>query len=312
MKIIKLDQIKQVLPSIDLIPTIEEGFIAYSKGLAIVPPIGEMILDKGEVHIKYGYIKEDDYYVIKIASGYYENALHGLPSGNGLMLLFDQNTGVLKCVLLDEGYLTDIRTAVAGAIAAKHLAPKRVAKIGIVGTGIQARLQLHYLKRIVECHQVLVWGRGQDQLDRYEADMEKEGFKVEVTQDAADIRRQCNLIVTTTPSKVPLLSGHDFLKGTHITAVGADTTEKQELDEAILKHADIVVADSIVQCMQRGEIFKTIEAGMIGKDKVVELGQVISGSVKGRTSEEQLTIADLTGVAVQDIKIASAVFRALS
>jgi ornithine cyclodeaminase len=149
MKIITLDQIKQILPTIDIIPQIEKGFQTYSEGKVAVPPIGEMLLDKGEVHIKYGFVKGEEYYVIKVASGFYDNPAMGLPSGNGLMLLYKQETGEPVSILLDQGYLTDVRTAVAGAIVAKYLAPSNVDKIGIVGTGIQARLQLLYLKNVM-------------------------------------------------------------------------------------------------------------------------------------------------------------------
>lgn len=308
MKIITLDQISKILPSIEFIPEIEQGFKAYSEGRAVIPPVGEMILDKGDIHIKYGYITGDKFYVIKIASGFYSNPEIGLSSSNGLMLLFSQMTGELACILLDEGFLTDIRTAVAGAIAAKYLAPSEVVKIGIVGTGTQARLQLQYLKDVVACRQVMVWGRGQRQLNKYKADMENAGFHIETTQDPTHITEKCNLIVTTTPSKVPILNSGTLLKGTHITAVGSDTTDKQELDPTILKDADLVVADSIKQCMERGEIFKALEAGLLKKENLVELGHIISGSAEGRTSDQQLTVADLTGVAVQDLKIASAVF----
>jgi ornithine cyclodeaminase len=269
-----------------------------------------MMLEKGEVHIKYGFVKHDDYYVIKVASGFYNNPEQGLPSGNGLMLLFSQATGEPAAILLDEGYLTNVRTAVAGAIAARYMAPADVHKIGIVGAGTQGRLQLSYLKNIVNCKNVLVWGLNQVEVDSYTLDMEKEGFSIETTLDASEILRQCNLVVTTTPAKKPMLSARDLKKGTHITAMGSDTPEKQELDSRILKAADIVVADSIEQCMTRGEIARAIFAGDLSKEKVIELGNVISGLAKGRSSDEQITVADLTGVAVQDINIASAVFRA--
>lgn len=310
MKILTLKQIQEILPAIDLIPEIEEGFRAYSEGEVIVPPVGEMILDKGEVHIKYGYIKNDEFYVIKIASGFYHNPELGIPSGNGLMMLFSQHTAELICMLLDEGYLTNIRTAVAGAIVAKHLAPSNVEQIGIVGAGTQARLQLSYLKNVVKCRRALIWGQDHEELKRYKDDMEKEGFSVKTTLDTRQVLKQCNLIVTTTPSKIPLLDHNDLQKGTHITAMGSDTTEKQELDPLILKGADLVVADSIVQCMERGEIYQAIKAGQIGRKKAIELGHIISGSARGRTSDEQISIADLTGVAVQDIKIAEAIFKA--
>ena len=311
MKIATLAQIKDVLPSLDLIPAIEEGFVAYSSGRATVPPVGELILDKGEVHIKSGYIEGEDFYIIKIASGFYGNPSLGLPSGNGCMLLFKQSTGESAAILLDEGHLTDVRTAVAGAVAAKYCAPRKVERIGIVGAGVQARLQLEWLTRVSACRDVLVWGPLAEELKNYEREMESHGFSVETTLDAAAILRTCNLVVTATPSKTPLLSAADLRPGTHITAVGSDTPDKQELDPEILAKADLIVADSLSQCRLRGEIHKALEAGRIREDRCIELGAVISGREKGRTSESQITVVDLTGVAVQDIKIATAVYRAL-
>lgn len=311
MKIATLAQIKDVLPGLDLIPAIEEGFVAYSSGRATVPPVGELILEKGEVHIKSGTIEGEDFYVIKIASGFYGNASLGLPTGNGCMLLFKQSTGESAAILLDEGHLTDVRTAVAGAVAAKYCAPRKVERIGIVGAGVQARLQLEWLKRVTTCRDVMVWGPLADELANYKREMESRGFSVETTGDAAAILKTCNLVATATPSKTPLLSAADLRPGTHITAVGSDTPDKQELDSAILAKADVIVADSLSQCRLRGEIHKALEAGRIGEDRCVELGAVISGRAKGRTSESQITVVDLTGVAVQDIKIATAVYRAL-
>ena len=312
MKTFSLQHIKTVLPSLDLIPAIEAGFMAYSEGRAVVPPVGELLLDKGEVHIKYGYLQQDEYYVIKIASGFYDNPSIGLPSSSGLMLLFGQQTGELVSILLDEGLLTDTRTAIAGAIAAKYHAPRQVERIGIVGTGTQARLQLSHLKHVTACRDVLAWGRGEAQLVRYRRDMEAHGFSVEITRSAADILRSCNLVVTATPATTPLLHATHLQPGTHITAVGSDTPEKQELDSAILDRADLLVADSIEQCLTRGEIHKSIESGHITQDHIVELGSVIAGKTPGRTSDDQITVADLTGVAVQDIKIATAVYEALT
>ena len=311
MQIITRDQINSILPTLDLLPIIEEGFRAYSAGEAEVPPVGELLLDKGEVHIKYGYLKGGSYYVIKVASGFYDNPQIGLPSGNGLMLLFSQETGELASVLLDEGYLTDVRTAIAGAIAAKYLAPSKIERIGIVGTGVQARLQLEHLKLLTTCCEVLAWGRGEEQLKRYKSDMEPKGYSVEITQDAGLILKSCNLIVTTTPATEPLLSSSDLKPGTHITAVGSDTPNKQELETEVLGKADLVVADSISQCLIRGEIHHALDSGHIVESDVIELGNIIAGGSVGRTASDQITVTDLTGVAVQDIQIATAVFEAL-
>lgn len=310
MKIISLDQIKAILPSLDLIAAIEAGFVGYSAGRAVVPPVGELLLERGEVHIKYGYIRRDDHYVIKIASGFYGNPRLGLPSGNGLMLLFSQETGEPVCLLLDEGHLTDIRTAIAGAIAARHLAPGKIRRIGILGTGTQARLQLQHLKGVTDCRDVLAWGRGEPQRESYRRDMERLGFSVECVRDPSRLLRSCELVVTCTPATSPLLHAADLRPGTHITAVGSDTAAKQEIDPAILARADLVVADSLSQCLERGEIHQAIESGHLGRDDPVELGAIIAGATAGRTSDDQITVADLTGVAVQDIQIATAVYQA--
>jgi ornithine cyclodeaminase len=265
----------------------------------------------GDVHIKYGYIAGDDYYVIKIASGFYGNAAQGLSSGNGMMLMFSQKTGEPVAILLDEAYLTDIRTAVAGAIAAKYLAPSVVTCIGIMGTGTQARLQLKYLQPIVACRSVMVWGRDEAKCAAFAKEARELGFEVTTTLDASTLARSCNLIVTTTPAESPLLTDADELvAGTHISAVGSDTHAKQELHAEILKRADLVVADSIPQCLERGEIHQAMKSAAIDEQSVVELGNIIAGTTAGRTDDDQITVADLTGVAVQDIQISKAVYEA--
>jgi ornithine cyclodeaminase len=312
--VVELEQIKEILKSVDVIQAIEEGFVAYSEGKVVVPPVGEMIFEDppGDAHIKYGFIKEDDYYVIKIASGFYDNPRIGLPGNNGLMLIFDQKTGELHSILLDRGYLTNVRTAAAGAVSAKCLAPQNVECVGIFGAGMQGRMQLQYFNKVRPCRNAMVWGLNQDEVDAYKSDMEAEGFRVRTTLEPEEIALHCNAIVTCTPSKSPLLKADHIRKGTHITAMGSDTPEKQELDPAILAKADRVVVDSISQVMERGESFKAMQAGTIGKDKLVELGNVISQSELRRASDEEITVADLTGVAVQDIQISKAVLRGLS
>lgn len=307
-----LTAIKRALVGLDLVPAIEAGFVALSEGRANVPPVGELIVEKGEVHIKYGAIAGDDRYVVKIASGFYGNAARGLASGNGLMLLFDQETGVPTDVLLDEGHLTDVRTALAGAVAAKHLAPRDGGPVGIIGTGVQARLQLRYLRGVVKCDQAVVWGRDAAKRARYCEDMAAEGFRVDVAASAVDLAARCRLIVTTTPASAPLLFASDIRPGTHITAIGSDTPHKQELDAAILAKADRVIADSRAQAALRGEIFKAVEAGKLEMSRVVEIGDVIGGRAPGRTAPDQITVFDSTGVAVQDIKIAAAVAQRLA
>jgi ornithine cyclodeaminase len=309
--ILGLAQIKDALRGLDVVGAMEEGFVAYSRGRVVVPPVGEMIFEDppGDVHIKYGYVKGDDVYVIKVASGFYENPKLGLSSSNGLMLLFSQKTGELLAVLLDEGHLTNVRTAAAGAVVAKYLAPRKVTRIGILGAGIQGRMQLEYLRGVLDCRDVTAWGVNDEELAAYKKEMEAIGFRVRRTRDAGEVAAECSLIVTCTPSRTPLLTAAQIRPGTHITAMGSDTAEKQELDPAILRMADRVVVDSLSQARLRGECFKAFAAGAIKPEDVVELGAVVREKKFQRASDGETTVADLTGVAVQDIQIAKAVWK---
>ena len=316
--VLNLDQIKEVLKQIDpvevIIKSIEEGFVAYSQGKVVVPPIGELVFEepRGDTHIKYGYIRHDDYYVIKIASGFYDNPKLGLPTSSGLMLLFSQKTGELVAVLIDDGYLTQVRTAAAGAVVGKYFAPQKIRRVGVFGAGVQGRMQVEYLRYVRDFKDVIVWGVNQGELDRYKADMTPKGFLIQTTFDPEEIASTCNVIITATPSYTPLLKAAQVRKGTHITAMGSDTAEKHELDPAILKKADKLAVDSIPQSLLRGEGFKALEAGTIKKADLVELGTAISDRKFQRQSDDEITVVDLTGVAVQDIQISKAVWRVVA
>jgi ornithine cyclodeaminase len=309
-KVIDFEQIKEIVKHIDLVDAMEQGFIQYSNGNTVVPPVGELLFDqpKGEAHIKYGYIKNDDYYVIKIASGFYDNPKFSLASCQGLMLLFDQKTGVPKAILLDEGHLTDLRTAAAGALVAKYFAPKNITAIGIIGTGIQAKLQLLSLQQHSPCKQVWIWGRNRENIDTFVQELGAD-FEFHVASTASEVAAHANLIITTTPSELALLNAQDIHSGTHITAIGSDTSDKQELDSQLLKKADLVISDSIPQSHSRGEIYRAVKDGAISQEKVIELGFAIQNKELQRCNDQQITIADLTGVAVQDIMIATAVYH---
>jgi ornithine cyclodeaminase len=246
--------------------------------------------------------------VIKIASGFYENTKLGIPSSQGMMLLFSQKTGETMAVLLDGGHLTNIRTAAAGALAAKYFAPKIIKGIGIIGTGIQSRLQLQYLQKNNSCKTVWVWGRNPDSAEKFKKELGLE-FDVHIAENTSEVASNCNLIVTTTPSETVLIKTNDILPGTHITTVGSDTPEKQEVEGQLLQKADIVVADSIPQSQSRGEVYRATKEGAISAEKVIELGNAIQDKALQRTDDNQITLVDLTGVAVQDIMIAKAVYQ---
>jgi ornithine cyclodeaminase len=317
--VLKLDDIKRLIDIPQLIREIEAGFVLYSEGRVTVPPVGFLHFDEppGDVHIKYGYISGDEYYVLKMASGFYNNPEMGLPISDGLLLVFSQKTGELKLILLDECWLTDMRTAAAGAVAAKHLAAKNIHHIGIVGTGVQARLQLEILQNVVDCKSCFIWGRDSTKVRRMieelraKASVQAWGLEIKATRTLDDLVSQCNLIVTATSAKSPLIMADHVQKGTHITAMGSDDHGKQELEAEVLAKADLVVADSISQCIDLGECFWAVQGRQIEEDSILELGHVIKNPAIGRTSEDQISVVDLTGVAIQDIQIAKMVARAL-
>jgi ornithine cyclodeaminase len=318
--VLKLDEIKRLIDVPQLIQEIETGFVLYSEDRVVVPPVGFLHFDQppGDVHIKYGFVTDDDFYVLKMASGFYNNAALGLPVSDGLILVFSQQTGQLKLILLDKCWLTDMRTAAAGAVAAKHLAAKNIQHIGIVGTGVQARMQLEMLRDVVDCQSCFIWGRNADKVQTMITDLQASetikgwGLELKAATDIDELTSQCRLIVTTTPAKEPLIRADQVLKGTHITAMGSDDHGKQELEAELLAKADLVVADSVSQCVDHGECLYAVKGKMIEESAILELGNVIKHPATGRTSENQITIADLTGVAIQDIQIAKMVNNALA
>jgi ornithine cyclodeaminase len=259
----------------------------------------------------YGTIDGDDIAVIKVATGFYDNPAQGLPPFGGLNLVMSARTGLPVAVLPDGGMLTNERTAAAGAGAARHLAPADVKVIGILGSGTQARLQAKYLRGVTAARTIHLWARDAARAATCADDLRAMGFGVTIKASPAEVADQARLIVTTTASHKPLLTAADIRPGTHITAMGSDTPEKCELAPDILAAASAVVADSIPQCLVRGEIFHAIASGAIAEAKVVELGQVIAGTATGRQSATDITVADLTGVAVQDIMIVKAVLARL-
>ena len=307
------EQILKTLKNINLLESIEKGFVEYSRGNSVVPPVGELLFEEppGDVHIKYGYIKNQDNYVVKIASGFSENYKAGLSSSHGVMVMFDKNTGYLKCVLHDEGYLTNVRTAVAGSICAKYIAPSNINTIGIIGTGIQARMQLEYLKMVTDCREVLVLGRNKEKISKYIEDMKSHGFKINVASNSRELCKNSNLIITTTNANESLIQKDDIKEGTHITAMGSDTPEKRELDPEILSIADAVVVDSIPQCLERGETKNALDRNLLKEEDLIEIGTIIDSGKKLRKNNNEITVADLTGVAVQDIMITNAVYEQL-
>lgn len=295
---------KEILERLDIpyiICEIEKGLIAYSK--QNVHPANVAFLrceeNHGEVHVKPAGIKGEDLYVVKIASGFYNNPKLGLATCQGLMLLFSQKTGQLEAILLDEGILTDIRTALAGAICAKHLSAP-VKRIGIIGTGTQAKMQLHYLSYVTDCREAIVWGRSEKKAIGFVNDPLLSTFDTVCAQTIEEVTDSCNLIITATSSSQSLLFGYQIKPGTHITAVGADDPSKQELDHSVFARADKIYVDSLSQCKQFGDL-----SHAVSYCEPIELGKYLEAPFAREA--EWVTVADLTGLGVEDLQIAKSV-----
>jgi ornithine cyclodeaminase len=308
----------------ELINAIQEGFVAYSRGQFNAAPIQTMGAPPmapfvnvenycAQTCVKSGYITGGTHYVIKVASGGYPH-----PNG-GLMQLYSQQTGKFEMLLLDDGLLTELRTAAVGAVAARMLAPNlsdKAACIGMIGTGTQARYQLQYLAYVTDCRKVRVWGRTEQNITKFIKDMASEGWNISAVESPQHLLQSpdddwyCPLIVTTTSSRVPLLQlieDNRRKRPLHITCIGSDSTGKLELDPKLVASADLLVADSRIQTKERGEFEDAIKQDLVSLEQVMELGELALNQDSWRTSDNdsRLTIFDSSGVAVQDCIIAS-------
>ena len=318
--VLREGEIRALLDPGACIQAMEQAFAAYATGKAQLPPVINLEVPehRGEVHIKTGHLSGRPYYAVKIASGFYDNTALGLPGSNGMVLVFDSRTGVPAAFLLDNGFITDLRTAAAGALAAKYLARKRVNTVAVIGSGAQARYQTKMFSLVRSFHELRVWGRSREKAEACVADLRQAGISGQaVFVTASSVEHavgQADVVITVTASRQPLVRAEWLAPGATIIAVGSDGPDKQELDVQVLARADRIIADSLPQCLRLGEIHHAVEQGAITKEKVsAELGEIAVGLKPGRTKDEELIVCDLTGVGVQDVAAASLVMeRALA
>lgn len=295
------------------IAAVEAAFAALARGEARLPaPINlEIPESAGEVHVKGGHLAGSPYYAFKVATGFYRNAERGLPTGSGMVFVGDAGTGLPAALLLDNGWLTDLRTGAAGAVAARHLATPAPAKVGVVGAGVQARCQLRCLAAVRPVSEVAIWSRAPEHAAVCARELADVGTRVRAVASAEAAVRDAELVYTVTPSRAPLVRAEWIAPGALVVAVGSDGPEKQELEVGVLAAAERVVADHLGQCLRLGEIHHGVEAGVLDPGDVVELGDVVLGRVSGRRGPGERIVCDLTGVGVQDAAIAAAAMAAL-
>ena len=319
--ILREPEIRDLLDPRACIAAMEQAFAAYSTGQAQLPsvihldvPESDVSQNRGEIHIKAGYLNGGPYYAVKIVSGFLDNPQLGLPANDGMIVLFDASTGVPAAFLLDNGFITDFRTGAAGAVSAKHLAREKIAAVAVIGSGAQARYQVEMLALQRSFGEVRVWGRDPHKAQACADDLAKHraipACNFAVTESVREAVEGADVVVTVTASHEPLVRAVWLKPGSTVIAVGSDGPDKQELDVDVLARADKIVADSIPQCLRLGEIHHAVERGAIVKEKVyAELGEITAGLKPGRTSEDEIIVCDLTGVGVQDVAAASLVLE---
>ncbi len=309
IRVVAEAELRRAVP-LDLaaVEVVEEAFAALAGGDVAMPPILSMAIPEanGEVDVKTAYIPGMSGFAIKVSPGFFDNPKLGLPSLNGLMILFSARTGLVEALFLDNGYLTDVRTAAAGAVAARHLAPASVETAGVLGTGVQARLQMQAVHLVRPFRRVLVWGRDSAKARACAADLAARlGVEARAEPDPAALVAASQLVVTTTPARRPILSADWLHPGLHVTAMGSDQGEKNEIDPRALSAADRTVCDRVSQCEVLGELRSAKAAGLWTGGEPLELGAIVTGAAAGRRGPEEVTICDLTGTGAQDTAIAT-------
>ena len=292
---------------------VADAFAALAMGKAVLPAVMDIdvIEHHGEFHAKGAYLRGAPFYSIKTASGFFDNPAKGLPAGEGVTLVFDAETGLLQTVIFDGGFLTDLRTAAAGAVAAEYFSASGVTRAAIIGAGVQGRFQLSALRSVRSITHAAIFDIDAAKAESYALEMgEAEGLTVTVSNSVEEAVRDAQVVVTTTPSRAPYLRAEWLHPGVHVTAMGSDMPAKQELDPGVLGLADKVVADYQAQCLTQGEIHHAIKAGaMTAADVYGDLGETVAGSKPGREGDSEITVVDLTGVGVQDAAVANIVAR---
>jgi alanine dehydrogenase len=304
-------EVASLLTIDDCIVAVEQAFRLLGEGKAIPPAVLSMQLPRGGFHVKAGVLDLGrQYFAAKVNGNFPENtARFSLPTIQGVIVLCDAENGSPLAVM-DSREITSLRTAAATAVAAKHLARKNSRTVTICGCGSQGRVQAIVVSRIYGLQTLLVYDKSADRAQRLAQQLATDlGILITPVLDLAAAVRQSDICVTCTTSHNPVLGPGDVSPGTFIAAVGADNPEKQELDPALMAKSKIV-ADILEQCAVMGDLHHAIAAGAVTRADVhAELGEIVAGKKPGRESDQEITIFDSTGMALQDVAIAAFLYE---
>lgn len=296
----------------EVIATVEEAYKAFNSGQVTQPPYTCIHLPpQGEIDFKLGYNKANQIISMKASSGGFPSnpTEHGVPSGMGTILLFDARSCALICVM-DGSLLTGLRTGAAGAVSVKALARRNAKTITSIGTGNQARMQIRAIREVMTIATIHAWDHHPQSLAKYKSDIEREfGIPVVMARSKQDAVEQADILVTTTRGKGSLVEAAWVRPGTHIVAIGTDTYGKQELEPEVFRNAKVIV-DSIPQCVEKGETWHPLNKNIIRQDDIhAEIGEILLGKKPGRETDDEVTIFDSTGMAIQDNTTAHRIYR---
>jgi ornithine cyclodeaminase len=298
------------LASID---AIEQAFVLLATAAVAMPPILRLDIPEhnGEVDVKTAYLPGLERFAIKVSPGFFDNPKLGLPSLNGMMMLLSARTGLLEALLLDNGYLTAVRTAAAGAVAARCLSREQSRSVALIGAGEQAALQLQALRLVRPIDEVRVWARDTQKAKAFSNGLARDsGLAVTHCSSIDAALEGMDIAITCTPSREPLIEPRHLHPGLHITAMGSDAEHKNEISPQALAAVDCYVADRFSQTRVLGELHHALAAGTVRDDlALMELGQVLAGQQPGRVDATQVTLCDLTGTGAQDTAIANLAFE---
>jgi len=311
--LLRKEEVARLIGMKEVIATVEEAYKAFNSGEVVQPAYIGMHLPspRGEIDFKLGYWKSGEMISMKASSGAFADnpAAHGLPSGMGTILLFDARTCALVCVM-DGSLITGLRTGAAGAVSVKVLARRNARRIASIGTGNQARMQIRAIREVMEIGEVHAWDSQPDALRKYKADIEGEfGIPVVMAGSKKEAVERADILVTTTRGKGSLVEAGWVKPGTHIVAIGTDQRGKQELDPEVFRNAK-VVNDSIEQCSEKGETWHPLNGNIIARGDIhAEIGEILLGRKPGRETDDEVTIFDSTGMAIQDNTTSTRIYR---
>jgi len=277
---------------------VEQAFADHGKGLVQMPPKIYVTLPQGDFRTMPAYLPSLGIAGVKIVNVHPDNPARGLPTVMALMILLDIPTGKPEAII-NATQLTDLRTGAAGAVACKYLSPKKEVILGLVGTGRQAQAQVAAIGQEIRINEIRVWSRNPVHAERFSTDIQG----IECHSTSIERVCDCDVLVTTTPSRTPVVMSRWVHEGTHINAIGADAPGKEELEPALLSRARVFV-DDMAQAVHSGEINVPIQHGLYSKEMIAgTLGEIVIGK-KGRKQPDEITIFDSTGLAIQDLAIA--------